>query len=124
MMQTAEARAGDYCRLGTRLFLYWPAPRGVFVERVVNAVLLKVGNVFPDQPTQVPFVERDHVIEQLASTTSHPALGDAILPGRCDARSLGFQTRRLEEVDDAGIELCVTIQDDVAVGIRFGKRFA
>ncbi len=52
MMQTAEARAGDYCRLGTRLFLYWPALRGVFVERVVNAGLLKVGNVFPDQPSK------------------------------------------------------------------------
>ena len=85
MMQTAQTRAGDYRRLRLRLLLDGPALRGVFVERVVNAVLLKVGNVFPNQPTQVPFVERDHVIEQLASTTSHPAFGDAILPGRCGA---------------------------------------
>ena len=90
----------------------------------MNAILLKVVDVFSEQPTQVPFVERDHVIEQLASTTPHPAFGDAILPGRCDARSLGLETGRLEEVDDVGIELCVTILEDVAVRIRFGKRFA
>lgn len=42
MMYTAQAWAGDYRRLRTRLLLDRPALRGVFVERVVNTVLLKV----------------------------------------------------------------------------------
>jgi hypothetical protein len=38
----------------------------------VDAVVLKVVDVFSEQPAQVLFVERDHVIEQLTPTTSHP----------------------------------------------------
>lgn len=55
MMQTAQARAGDHDRRRTRFPFDWPAMRCVFAERVVNAVLVKVGDVFPDQPPQMPF---------------------------------------------------------------------
>ena len=63
MMQPAQAGGGNNRRLRTRLLFDWPAMRRVFAKRVVNAVLLKVGDVFPDQPSQVPFVERDHVVQ-------------------------------------------------------------
>ena len=109
MMQTAQARAGNHRRLRTRLFFDCPAMRRVFATRVVNAVLVKVGDVFPDQPPQVPFVERNHMVQQLAPTTSHPAFRDAILPRRCDTCALRFETGRLEECDDFDIELLLTM---------------
>jgi hypothetical protein len=50
------------------------------------------------------FVERDHLIEDLAPTTSHPSLRDSILPRCVYARSFGFQARYLQERDDLAIE--------------------
>lgn len=122
MMQTAQAFARNHRRPRTGLLLDRSALRGVLLKRIVNSVVLKIGNVLPDQPTQVLFVEWDHVSEQLASATTHPAFGDTVLPGRRDARPLRLQTRVLEEVDEVGIELCVIVQDDVSVGTHFGKR--
>jgi hypothetical protein len=49
----------------------------------VDAVALKVVDVFSQQPSQVLFVEWDHMVEQLSPTASHPPFGDAVVPGRC-----------------------------------------
>jgi putative transposase len=54
--------------------------RCVFVERVVNAVLLIVPHIIANEAAQVLFVQRDYLVQQLTSTTSHPAFRDAILP--------------------------------------------
>ena len=43
-----------------------------------------VGNVFTEQAFQVPFIERDDVIQQFSAAAAHPTLGDAILPGACE----------------------------------------
>ena len=123
MMQTTQARAGNHRCPRLRFLLDWPAIRSVFVKRVVNAVLLKVSDVFSHQPPQMSFVERDHVIEQLAATTSDPTFRDAVLPRRCDARPLGLESCRLEEVDNIGIEFGVAIEDDVTVRACPRKRF-
>jgi hypothetical protein len=61
------------------------------------------------------------MVQQLTPATSDPPFCDAILPGRSDARPLGFQTRCLQERDDVGIKLCITIQDDVTIRAIFGK---
>ncbi len=81
MMQTTQTGAGNYLRLRTRLLLDRPAIRGVLAQRVMNTVLLEVGDVFPDQPPQVPFVDRNHMVQQLPPTASHSAFRDAVLPG-------------------------------------------
>ena len=124
MMQAAQAWAGDDRRLRTRPLLDRPAQRRVFGERVVDAVALKVVDVFSQQPSQVLFVEWDHMVEQLSPTASHPPFGDAVLPGRSDARPLRLEPRILEEVDDVSVEFGVPIEDDVAIRSGFGKRFA
>jgi len=56
MMQTAQARAGKHRRFRTRLVLDWPAIRCVLAETVVNAVLVKVGDVITDKTAQMLFV--------------------------------------------------------------------
>ncbi len=124
MMQTTQARAGNHRCLRIRFLLDRATIRSVFVERVVSTVLLKVSDVFSHQPPQVRFVERDHVIQQFAATTSNPAFRDAVLPRRCDAGPLGFKTRCLEEGDNIGIELRVPIEDDVTVRAGLGECFS
>jgi len=47
----------------------------------MRAIFVVVGNVFSEQAFQVPFIERDDVIEQFSAAAAHPTFGDAILPG-------------------------------------------
>lgn len=60
-------------------------------------------------------VQRDDVVEDLAATTSDPAFRDAILAWSLDARSLGFQTRRLQEIDDCVVKLGIPVEYDVSI---------
>ena len=80
MMKTTQARAGNHRRFRIPLRFDWPQIGCVFAERVVNAVFLIVHHIIANKAPQVLFVQRDHVVQQLPSTTSHPALRDAILP--------------------------------------------
>ena len=63
MVETAQARAGNHCRFRRRFDLNRSAIRGILAEAVVNTVLVKIGNVFPEQPPQMLFVQRNHMVE-------------------------------------------------------------
>ena len=90
----------------------------------MNSVAMVVAHVVPHQPEQMSFVQRDDMIHDLSATTSHSAFRDSILPGRLNARPLRFQTRRLQERDDARIEFRITVQYHVAVWASFRKSLA
>ena len=47
----------------------------------MRAVLVMVGDVFGKQPLQVPLIESNDMVEQLAAAAPHPTLGDSILTG-------------------------------------------
>ena len=65
----------------TRGYTANSAPRRSLAQPKVRAVFVMVGDVLGKQPLQVPLVESNHMVEQLAATAPHPTLGDAILPG-------------------------------------------
>ena len=46
----------------------------------MSTVFVVMADVFFQQPSQVPLVENDHVVEQVPTHTPDPALGDAVLP--------------------------------------------
>ena len=69
------------------------------------------------------FVHSDNVVQELAADASHPALCDAILPRCLHTGALRFETSRLEEFENFGFELRITIQNHVPVGVRFRKSF-
>ena len=63
MMEASQARAGKHRRFWIRLGLDWPAIRRVLVQTIVNAVLMKIGNVLTDQASQMLLVQRNHVVQ-------------------------------------------------------------
>ena len=65
----------------TRGYAANSAPRRSLAQPKVRAVFVMVGDVLGKQPLQVPLVERNHMVEQLAAAAPHPTLGDTILPG-------------------------------------------
>jgi hypothetical protein len=50
----------------------------------MRSIFVVVGKVFTEQPFQMPFIERDDVIQQFSAAATHPTLRDAILPGTCE----------------------------------------
>ena len=90
----------------------------------MNAILVVIAHVVTNQPAEMLFVQRDDVVEDLPTTTPHPAFGYAVLPRRPDTGAFGLQTRRLQESDDVGVKLRIAIQDGVPIGSGIGERLA
>src|SRR5215472_17759771 len=80
MVQSAEAGPGmnpvaDYRTTLDR------APRwGVFRQPQMRPILVVIADILSHEPLQMPFIEDNHVIQQVSAATSNPALGDAVLP--------------------------------------------
>src|SRR4030095_9661887 len=81
----------------------------------MNAVLLVVVDILTDQPIEMGFVERDDVVEQLASTTAHPALRDAVLPRRPNACARRVQTGGRQKRDHVAVKRRVVVEQEEAM---------
>ncbi len=83
-----------------------------------------IGDVIANESAQMGFIQRDDVIENLATATSDPAFGYSILPGRLDPRPLYFQPGRFQETRDFLVELRIMIENHVpaAHGVRKASR--
>src|ERR1022692_4055693 len=78
VMQPAHALLANHCTLFQRAY---PASRRLLVQPEVGSVVVIVGNVLGDESLQMALMQRDYVVEQVATAASDPTLGDAILPG-------------------------------------------
>jgi len=84
MVQASESRPnGDATTRRVRN----PATGSALVEAEVSAVVVVIVEVISKKSLQMSLVQRDDVIEQIASAASHPALSNSILPGTLDGGS-------------------------------------
>src|SRR6516162_9994087 len=79
----------------------------LLAQSKVRAVFVMVGNVFRQQPFQVPLVESNYMVEQLAAAASHPTLGDAILPGTCERSAQGIDVQESNGCPDLCPVFCI-----------------
>ena len=77
-----------------------------------------IGDVLPDEPPQITFVECDHMIEKLTAATADPAFRDPVLPRRLHACALRRQPYGPKELNHVGIEFRVAVDNYVAVRDR------
>ena len=88
VMQPAEAPL----RNDRRARAFWrrsqPATRCLFGEPEVRAIVVVVGHVLGEHPTEMALVQHDDVVEQLAAHAADPAFGYAVLPGAAVRRPL------------------------------------
>lgn len=87
----------------------------------MRAIVLVVMDVLVHQPFQMPFIQHDHMVEQIVTATADPALGDAVLPRTAEADPLGLDAKALHCVDDFLIEARAAIKNQVARGRVIGK---
>ena len=54
----------------------------------MRSVFVVIAHVLKHEPFQMPFIENDHVVEQIPAAATNPALGNAVLPRTPVADSL------------------------------------
>ncbi len=75
--------------------------------RSVFVVVEKVGR---HQAFEMPLIQDDHVVQQIASATSYPALRNTVLPGTAKGRSSWLASHVPHSRNDLGAKLCVAVE--------------
>src|ERR1039458_6583557 len=113
-MQTTESRQRDNL-VATRMRCRCNSTTGsVLPESEMSPVLVVITDVLIQQPSQVPLIENDHVIEQVPPHTANPALGNSVLPRTAECGANRLAAHRLHGRDHIGTELGVPIEDQEA----------
>src|SRR5713101_8069352 len=84
--------------------------RRVLRQGIVNAILMVVGHVFSDKPTEMAFVQRDDLVEQLAPAAAHPALRDTVLPRGLNAGAPRVQACGFQEPHDIAVKRRIVVK--------------
>src|SRR5215469_3033382 len=108
VVQPTQSIMGKYA---TRGYTANSAPRRSLAQPKVRAVFVMVGDVLGKQPLQVPLVESNHVVEQLAATAPHPTLGDAILPGTFERGPHGVNVHGSHGCPNLRPVFCIPVMD-------------
>lgn len=111
-MKAADSRHLQKLTLLTLARLDLPVRRRLFPQAVMGPVLMIVREEFSAESSQILFVERDHMIQQLSTTATHPALSDSVLPRAVNARLDWLDAATRQELADCRIELRIVIEDD------------
>ena len=82
-------------------------------QRNMRSVVVVVADVIIHESFQMPRIEHDHVVEQIATAVADPALSDTVLPRTPEAGSLGLDTKALHRFEHLVVELCASIKDQV-----------
>jgi len=76
----------------------------------MRPVLVIVVQVRRHQPFEMPLIQDNHVVQQVASGTSHPALSDTVLPRTAKGRANWLAPHVPHSRNDIGAKLCVSIE--------------
>ena len=70
----------------------------------MNSLIVVVVDIFPEQPSQMVFVQDDDVIEKLSAHASNEPFSGSVLPWASEGRSLGVDPEALDGVSNRGRE--------------------
>ena len=87
MVQATESRKGLNLPFTRRANFCRPTCWRVLRESEMRPVLVIIAQVGRHQPFEMPLIQDDHVFQQVASATSHPALRNTVLPRTAKGRS-------------------------------------
>jgi len=78
------------------------------------AVCVVVVDVFIHKTFEMPFIENNHMVEQIPATAADPTLGNSVLPGTAETGPLGLDAEALHNLNHLCIELRAAIKDQIA----------
>ena len=77
MMQSADAGRTHDLSGPIRPSFDHPESRRLLLQGIMNPIVVVILEVISNQPTQMGFVQDDHVVEKFPPTAPHPALRHA-----------------------------------------------
>src|SRR5215472_10655479 len=96
----------------TRGYIASSAPWRSLAQPKVPAVFVMVGDVLGEQPLQVPLVESNHMVQQLAAAAPDPTFGDTILPETFERGRHGVYLEGSNGCPDLRPVFCVPVMDE------------
>ena len=111
-MQTTESRQGDNLLSPRRHGRCDSIPRSVLPKSEVSPVLVVITNVLSQQPSQVPLIENDHVVEQVSTYAPDLALRHPVLPRTAKGGAHRLSAIVFHRRNDIGTEFRITIEDE------------
>src|SRR5258707_9338587 len=110
MVQPAESRQGLNPAFTRRADFRRPTCWRVLRESKMRPVLVIVVQVRRHQPFEMPLIQDNHVVQQVASATSHPALSNTVLPRTAKGRASWLASHVPHCRNYVGCKLCVSIE--------------
>jgi hypothetical protein len=87
--------------------------RRFLAQRKMSSVLMVVPDILDHQPPQMPLIQYDYMVEQVAATVADPALGNAVLPWTLKAGPLWLDAQGLDCLDYLTAEVRRPIEDQI-----------
>src|SRR5215471_11396047 len=107
MVQPAESRKGLNLAFTRRANFCCTASWRVLRQSKMSTVLMVIEQVGKHQSFEMPLIEDDHVVQQVASATSYPALSNTVLPRTAKGRSSWPASHVPHSRNHLGSKLCV-----------------
>ena len=114
MMQSAQPRHCYDSATRLRVTRCRATGRRSLRQRKMRAVLVIITDVLVHEAFQMPFVENDHMVEQISAAVPDPSLRNAVLPRASEAGLLGLDAEARHGVDHLRIEAGAVIEDQIA----------
>ena len=90
MMQAAKSWHRYDSAAGFGILLSLTSGRCSLRQREMGPVFVIIANVLPHQAFQMPLIQNNYMVKQIASAVADPALGHAVLPRTAEAGPLGL----------------------------------
>jgi hypothetical protein len=108
MVQPAEPREGNHV---TTIGLLRSGVRCLFCQAEVSPILVVIVDILGQKSLQMLFIDRDRVIEQIATTAFDPPFGYTILPGALERRSQRLDLQGSPRSRNLDSILAIAIED-------------
>src|ERR1700704_1147260 len=124
MVQPAESREGLNLAFTSRANFCSATCWRVLRESKMGPVLMVIEQVRRHQTFEMPLVQDDHVVKQVASATSHPTLSNTVLPRTAKGRARWLPSHVSHSRNHLGSKLCVSVEYQESVWLFVGPHFA
>src|SRR6516225_1833209 len=124
MVQPAESRKGLNLASTRRANFCCTTCWRVLRESKMRPVLMVIEQVRRHQSFEMPLIEDDHVVQQVASATSHPALSNTVLPRTAKGRARWLASHVSHSRKHIGAKLGVAVEQQESVRLFVGPCFS
>src|SRR6516225_4973274 len=124
MVQPAESRKGLNLAFTRRVNFCCTTSWRVLRQSKMSPVLMVVEQVGRHQSFEMPLIDDDHVVQQVAPATSHPTLSNTVLPRTGKSRASWLASHVSHGRNHIGAKLCVAVEKQESVRLLVGPCFS